>query len=112
MLQVELKEELRLKQATYVGEVQSRLQYQKALQKITDMIQDQCRDHRLVERVLEVADECEMEYMTQGEAGGGLGVHHRVTTGRGRAGDDDDDGPTDLGSSRSGLLGYLPSFFS
>ena len=101
MLQVELKEELKLKQATYVGEVQSRLQYQKALQKITDMVQDQCRDHRLVERVLEVADECEMEYMTQGEGG-------RVARSR----DDEDGHEADLGASKSGILGYLPSFFS
>lgn len=57
ILQVEVKEELRLKSATYVAEVQSRLQYQKALQKITDMVQENCRDHRLVENVLTVADE-------------------------------------------------------
>lgn len=63
MLQVELKEELRMKQATYVGEVQSRLQYQKALQKITDLIEGNCRDHRLVQKVLAITDEVEMEFL-------------------------------------------------
>eukprot|EP00529_Nitzschia_sp_RCC80_P002676 CAMPEP_0113502094 /NCGR_PEP_ID=MMETSP0014_2-20120614/33347_1 /TAXON_ID=2857 /ORGANISM="Nitzschia sp." /LENGTH=1686 /DNA_ID=CAMNT_0000396811 /DNA_START=191 /DNA_END=5250 /DNA_ORIENTATION=+ /assembly_acc=CAM_ASM_000159 len=60
----ELKEELKMKNATYAAEVQSRLQYQKALQKITDMITDSCRDHRLVERVLKVADDVEMDLMS------------------------------------------------
>jgi myosin V len=64
VLQVELKEELKMKQATYIAEVHSRLQYQKALGKITDLVQEQCRDHRLVERVLEVVDQCEMEYQS------------------------------------------------
>lgn len=63
ILQVELKEELNLKTATYVAEVQSRLQYQKALQKVTDVVQETCRDHRLVERVLSVADEVELDFM-------------------------------------------------
>jgi hypothetical protein len=61
--QVELKEELKMKQATYVAEVHSRLQYQKALQKIIDVAQDKCRDDRLVEQFLRIADECEAEYM-------------------------------------------------
>jgi myosin-5 len=61
--QVELKDELRFKTATYVAEVQSRLNFQKALQKITDLISETCRDHRLVEKVLTVADEVEMDYM-------------------------------------------------
>ena len=62
--QVELKEELKMKQATYVAEVHSRLQYQKALSSIVDLIQESCRDTRLVERILEVADSCEAEYMS------------------------------------------------
>ena len=61
--QVELKDELRFKTATYVAEVQSRLNFQKALQKITDLISETCRDHKLVEKVLTVADEVEMDYM-------------------------------------------------
>ena len=71
LLQVEVKEELKLKQLSYVTEVQSRLQYQKAMQKITDMIQERCRDSRLVERVLQVADDVEMEYMSAAERQGG-----------------------------------------
>ncbi len=63
ILQVEAKEELRLKSATYVAEVQSRLQYQKALQKITDIIQENCRDHRLVENILTIADEVDMDFI-------------------------------------------------
>ena len=61
--QVELKEELKMKQATYVAEVHSRLQYQKALSKIIDVAQDRCRDDRLVEDFLRIADSCEAEYM-------------------------------------------------
>jgi len=63
ILQVEAKEELRLKSATYVAEVQSRLQYQKSLQKITDIIQENCRDHRLVENILTIADEVDMDFI-------------------------------------------------
>lgn len=61
--QVELKEELKMKQATYIAEVHSRLQYQKALTKIVEMASERCRDTRLVEDILSVADECEAEYM-------------------------------------------------
>ena len=66
--QVELKEELKMKQATYIAEVHSRLQYQKALAKITDMVQDRCRDSRLVEDILQVAEACETD--DQGESTG------------------------------------------
>lgn len=62
--QVELKEELKMKQATYVAEVHSRLQYQKALSKIIDVAQERCRDDRLVEDFLRIADTCEAEYMS------------------------------------------------
>jgi len=62
--QVELKEELKMKQATYVAEVHSRLQYQKALSAIVDVVQEGCNDSRLVEKVLVIADACEQEYMS------------------------------------------------
>ena len=62
--QVELKEELKMKQATYTAEVHSRLQFQKALSKIVDVAQERCRDERLVEDILRIADECESEYMS------------------------------------------------
>nr|ACS35543.1 myosin G [Phaeodactylum tricornutum] len=62
--QVELKEELKMKQATYTAEVHSRLQFQKALSKIVDIAQERCRDSRLVEDILRIADECESDYMS------------------------------------------------
>jgi myosin V len=71
--QVELKEELKMKQATYVAEVHSRLQYQKALSKIIDVAQERCRDDRLVEEFLRIADTCEAEYMS-GPTGMNLGT--------------------------------------
>ena len=95
ILQVEVKEELKFKQATYVAEVQSRLQYQKALQKITDLVQEKCRDHRLVEQVLEVADECEMDFMTAGE--GQISPREQPAQ--------------NMNGSKSSILGYL-NFFS
>jgi myosin-5 len=95
LLQVELKEELKLKNATYVAEVQSRLNHQKALQKITDLIQENCRDHRLVERVLTVADEVEMDYMSG---------HDRPVNQS-----DDEDGLEETGNNSRGLFSY---FFS
>merc|ERR1712232_939282 len=52
--QVELREELKMKQATYVAEVQSRLQYQKTLDKIVDLLQTRCRDDVLMEDVLAI----------------------------------------------------------
>jgi myosin V len=62
--QVELREELKMKQATYIAEVHSRLQYQKALSRIVDLAHDRCRDHALVEDMLKVADTCEAEYLS------------------------------------------------
>lgn len=67
LLQVELKEELKMKQATYIAEVHSRLQYQKTLGRIVEEVQDRCRDVRLVEDILELSDECESDFTeTQG----------------------------------------------
>jgi len=64
LTQVELKEELKMKQGTYIAEVHSRLQYQKTMTAIVDVIQEHCRDHRLVEDVLAMSDDCESDYMT------------------------------------------------
>jgi len=61
MSQVELRDELKMKQATYGAEVQSRLQYQRLLQSVVDMVQERCRDTRLVEEVLAHADAWEEE---------------------------------------------------
>lgn len=64
LTQVELKEELKMKQGTYIAEVHSRLQYQKTMSSIVDLVQERCNDHRLVEKVLELSDECESDYMS------------------------------------------------
>jgi hypothetical protein len=60
MQQVELKDELIMKQETYITEVHSRLHYQKVMMGIVDLVQGRCRDHRLVEDVLSMSDECEL----------------------------------------------------
>jgi myosin V len=61
--QVELREELKMKQATYIAEVHSRLQYQRALSRIIDVAQAKGGDSRLVDEILRIADACEAEYM-------------------------------------------------
>ena len=58
--QVELREELKMKQATYVAELHSRLQYQQALSMIVEI----CQGRSLVEDVLKIADACERDYMS------------------------------------------------
>ena len=63
LVELELKEELKMKQATYIAEVHSRLQYQKTMQRIVDEIQVRCRDDRLVDDILMMSDECESDYM-------------------------------------------------
>jgi predicted nuclease with TOPRIM domain len=99
ILQVESKEELKLKSATYVAEVHSRLEYQRALQDITDVIQENCRDHRLVERILTVADKVEMDFIP--------GSHDFPVDPN--SVDDDDDMEVIGNDSRRGILSY---FFS
>lgn len=103
ILQVELKDELKMKQASYVAEVQSRLQYQKALQKVTDMVQEKCRDHRLVEKVLQVADECEMDFMQMEDT--------RLPPGEDSEEPDMMDEDALNNQSKSSIFGYL-NFFS
>ena len=60
--QVELKEELEMKQTAYVAEVHSRLQYQQALSKIVEICQERSRDTKLVEDVLKIADARDQDY--------------------------------------------------
>lgn len=64
LAQVELKEELKMKQGTYIAEVHSRLQYQKTMSAIVDAVQERCRDTNLVEDVLAMSDECDSDYMS------------------------------------------------
>lgn len=96
VLQAELKEELRMKQLSYVGEVQSRFQYQKGLQKVTDLVEAICRDHRLVQQVLEITDEVEMEHVSAGDG--------RVTLGNSDV--------SGMDESRSSIFSYLNPFSS
>lgn len=57
LLVMELKDELNMKQETYIQEVHSRLHCQKVMTNIVDMVQERCKDHRLVEDVLGMSDE-------------------------------------------------------
>ncbi|KAL7577845.1 hypothetical protein ACA910_010592 [Epithemia clementina (nom. ined.)] len=59
VVQTELREELKMKHATYVAEVHSRIQYQKALNVVVEKVERKCRDTRLVEEILMIADDCE-----------------------------------------------------
>jgi len=99
--QVELEEELKMKQATYIAEVHSRLQYQKALSKIIDVAQERCRDDRLVEEFLRIADACEAEYMS-GPTGMNSKAGFFFSPSKGNAKD---------GSDR-GLMSSIRSFWS
>ena len=85
-----------MKQLSYVGEVQSRFQYQKALQKVADLIEANCRDYRLVQQVLEITDEVEMEHMT---AGSNSAVRENAND-------------TASGEQRSSIFSYLNPFSS
>jgi len=56
-----LKEDLRMRQGYYDAEAQIRVNYQKAMANIMEMIQDQCDDAQLTEDILVLALECESE---------------------------------------------------
>jgi myosin-5 len=56
-----LKEDLRMRQGYYDAEAQIRVEYQKAMSEIMEMIQDQCEDAQLTEDILVLALECESE---------------------------------------------------
>jgi len=62
LVQMELRDELKMKQATYIAEVQSRLKYQKSLNRIIDAVQARCNDDNLVEDVLAIFENCENEF--------------------------------------------------
>jgi len=106
VLQTELKEELRMKQLSYVSEVQSRFQYQKALQKVADLIEANCRDYRLVQQVLETTDEVEMEHLTPDE------VEMEHLTGGGNNTSEKNGNEPGPGESRSSIFSYLNPFAS
>eukprot|EP00529_Nitzschia_sp_RCC80_P008862 CAMPEP_0113505974 /NCGR_PEP_ID=MMETSP0014_2-20120614/35635_1 /TAXON_ID=2857 /ORGANISM="Nitzschia sp." /LENGTH=1179 /DNA_ID=CAMNT_0000401387 /DNA_START=21 /DNA_END=3560 /DNA_ORIENTATION=- /assembly_acc=CAM_ASM_000159 len=56
-----LKEDLRMRQGYYDAEAQIRVNYQKSMAEIMEMIQDQCEDAQLTEDILVLALECESE---------------------------------------------------
>lgn len=64
LTQIEMKEELKMKQGTYIAEVHFRLRYQKTMAQIVETIQERCHDCRLVEDVLMMSDECESDHMS------------------------------------------------
>ena len=105
IVNVEIKEELKMKQATYVAEVHSRLQYQKTMARIVEMVEHRCRDSRLVEDVLAESDECEDEYMS-GPTGMSSPRRSIFTDAFSspQPGDDPD--------SEAGVMGRFKSFFS
>mmetsp|Transcript_30679 Transcript_30679/g.34969 ORF Transcript_30679/g.34969 Transcript_30679/m.34969 type:complete len:395 (-) Transcript_30679:281-1465(-) len=57
--QQEMRDELQMKQTAYINEFHARLRYEDAMSKIVDIIQDRCRDSRLVEDILQITDEVE-----------------------------------------------------
>jgi len=65
LAQMELKEELKMKQSTYVAEVQSRLMYQKTMERMMNLIRSRCagRDDSLIEDITTMAASCEADYM-------------------------------------------------
>jgi len=56
-----LKEDLRMRQGYYDAEAKIRVDYQKAMSEIMEMIQDRCDDAQLTEDILVLALECESE---------------------------------------------------
>jgi hypothetical protein len=59
----ELRDELAMKKASYVAEVQSRLAYQKTLQEVADLVQSECKDLDVVEKILALIDRTDSEAM-------------------------------------------------
>jgi alanyl-tRNA synthetase len=88
--QMELREEIKMKQSTYVAEVHSRLQYQKTMSRIVDKIQQKSRDSRLIEDILQMVDDCE-EMFLQGPVASPGAANNNAS-------------PTKLKSSSSSLL--------
>ena len=91
-----------MKQATYAAEVQSRLQYQKALTAVVDIVQERCRDTRLVEDILGIADSCEGDF---------LGGHNEVRS-PSRSHIEVPAASRKASSSESGLMSSIRSLWS
>ena len=107
---VEAKEELRMKNETYVAEVQSRLQYQSTLRGIIDMVQERCRDVRLVEDILAMYDDCEASNIDGNSAD--MMSEFSATPSRQSASHRQHQQRTpDSASNKSGSAGVFKSFF-
>jgi len=107
---VEAKEELRMKNETYVAEVQSRLQYQGTLRGIINMVQERCRDVRLVEDILAMYDDCEASNIDGNSAD--MMSEYSATPGSQSASQRQNQQRTpDSASNKSGAAGVFKSFF-
>ena len=107
---VEAKEELRMKNETYVAEVQSRLRYQNTLGGIINMVQERCRDVRLVEDILAMYDDCEASNVDGSSAD--IMSEYSTTPSRHSAAHRQYQQQTpDSASSKKGSSGVFKSFF-
>lgn len=57
--QQEMRDELQMKNNAYISEFRNRLNYEEAMSRIIDTLQERCRDSRLVEDILQITDEVE-----------------------------------------------------
>jgi len=57
----DMKEQCQEKQAEYMNTAESRLEFQKTMARILNLIQDNCKDRQLIEDTSSVAHECEAE---------------------------------------------------
>lgn len=90
----EMKDELQMKHNAYISEFRSRLNYEEAMSRIIDTLQERCRDSRLVEDILQITDELE-EQKHKGEEEGVLEAL-----------------VPEKSNEQSNMVGRLTSFFS
>merc|ERR1712154_227911 len=57
----DMKEQCQEKQAEYMNTAESRLEFQKTMARILNLIQDNCKDRQLIEDTSSVAHACEAE---------------------------------------------------
>jgi hypothetical protein len=59
LAQEEMNDVIKMKQAAYIAEVRSKKLLEAGMSRVVDLIQEKCRDSRLVEAVLQIHDEVE-----------------------------------------------------
>merc|ERR1739848_755571 len=59
---IEIEEELKMKQGSYIAEVQFRLHYQRKIANILKIIQERCNDYKLVEDILHTSNHFETDF--------------------------------------------------